>query len=137
MKLERRSRERSGQAVGALVGGLLVAVALPSAAWLRLGLPVPVCLFRESTGIPCPTCGSTRLLESLLSGRILEAAAMNPLVFAGLAAVLVWALLSTARVALGLPGWRVVLARWERRLLLCFAIVATLANWAYVIARTL
>ena len=57
MKFERRSREQSGQAVGALVGGLLVAFALPAAAWLHLGLPLPVCLFRESTGIPCPTCG--------------------------------------------------------------------------------
>jgi hypothetical protein len=137
MKFERRSREQSGQAVGALVGGLLVAFALPAAAWLHFGLPLPVCLFRESTGIPCPTCGSTRLIESLLSGRILEAATMNPLIFAALVAVLSWALLSTARVVLGLPVWRVVLGRWERRMLLFLAVVAALANWAYVIARSI
>ena len=37
------------------------------------------------TGCPCPTCGATRCVLALLHGRVAEAPAWNPLVFAGLA----------------------------------------------------
>lgn len=38
-----------------------------------------VCLFRFVTGIPCPSCGSTRSVISLLHGHFLEALSINPL----------------------------------------------------------
>jgi hypothetical protein len=135
MRFERRAPERSGQAVGALVGGMLLAGMLLAEVWLRFGLPLPVCRFREWTGIPCMTCGSTRLVDALLSGHVLEAAALNPLVFSGLAALALWAVLSAVRVIFGLPTWRVVLARWERRALLLVAATALAVGWVYVIWR--
>jgi hypothetical protein len=114
---------------------MMVAAAAVAALWLRLGLPLPECRLREFTGIPCPTCGSSRLVESLLSGRVLEAAAMNPLIFAGLAAVLLWALVSAACWVFGLPTWRLALTRWERRALVLLLIAAVLISWAYIIWR--
>jgi len=78
MRIERRDREGSRLPVGAVIGAALVVGAASSAVWLRLGLPRPVCLLREWTGIPCPTCGTTRLAESLLSGEVLEAFTWNP-----------------------------------------------------------
>jgi hypothetical protein len=135
VKFERRAREQRGQPLGALVGGLLVASAALAALWLRLGLPLPQCQFRELTGIACPTCGSSRLVESLLSGRILEAAAMNPFIFAGLTAVVLWAVISTARLVFRLPTWRLVLTKWERRALVLLLVGAVLTSWAYIIWR--
>ena len=37
-----------------------------------------VCLFKRITGIPCPSCGSTRSVLSLLNGDILAAMYLNP-----------------------------------------------------------
>ena len=38
-----------------------------------------VCLIRNVTGIPCPSCGTTRSMNALLQGRISEAFETNPL----------------------------------------------------------
>jgi len=135
MKLERRSHERAGLPVGALVGGALAVGGVLTAVWLRFGLPRPVCLLREWTGIPCPTCGTTRLIEVLLSGDLLGALAWNPLVFLILTAVAVWAVLSAVRFAFGLPAWRVVLSPRERTGARMLAIAALIGGWAWVLWR--
>jgi hypothetical protein len=38
-----------------------------------------LCLFKNVTGIACPSCGVTRSVLTLLDGNILEAAFINPL----------------------------------------------------------
>jgi hypothetical protein len=136
MRLERRVRERGTLPVGALIGGALAVGGALAAAWLRLGLPRPVCLLREWTGVPCPTCGTTRLIEDLLSGDILGALAWNPLVFLIMTAVAVWAVLSAARFAFGLPTWRVVLSPRERFGARALALAALVGGWAWVLWRS-
>ena len=37
------------------------------------------CLIKQVTNLPCPACGSTRAVISLLHGNISEALALNPL----------------------------------------------------------
>ncbi len=37
-----------------------------------------VCLFKEVTGIPCPSCGTTRSLVALIHGNIKESFLINP-----------------------------------------------------------
>ncbi len=113
----------------------MVAGGALAAAWFRFGLPLPVCRFREWTGLPCATCGSTRMIEALLHGRILEAAAWNPLMFFGVALLCSWSVLCTIRLALGVPAWRLVVEPQERPAwgLLILATVA--ADWGYVLWR--
>lgn len=137
MKLERDAAGEKRPALGAVFGGVLLVGAGLSAVWLRLGLPVPFCIFHRLTGLPCPTCGSTRMVESILSGAPLQALAWNPLVFFVLVAVAVWAVLSVARWLLGLPAWRLVATSRERLALRLFAVAALLAGWAYLIWREL
>lgn len=43
------------------------------------GIPVNVCVFKHVTGIPCPSCGSTRSVVSLVQGNIGQAIYTNPL----------------------------------------------------------
>lgn len=40
---------------------------------------VEVCLLKHATDIPCPSCGSTRSVVSLLNGRYGDAFLLNPL----------------------------------------------------------
>ena len=39
---------------------------------------VGVCLIKQVTNIPCPSCGSTRSILSLLHGDVMEALYINP-----------------------------------------------------------
>ncbi|MFN4284793.1 MAG: DUF2752 domain-containing protein [Lacibacter sp.] len=38
-----------------------------------------LCLFKNTTGLPCPSCGTTRALTLLLQGNVIGALEMNPL----------------------------------------------------------
>src|SRR5690606_1481945 len=99
--------------------------------WFGQQLPeAPViCHLRLFTGIPCPTCGSTRALMAILDGRPLDAFLFNPLMFVlGLATALIL-------------GVRLI---WGKQLLLqlsapqkngawVVAVVVFFFNWGYVI----
>jgi hypothetical protein len=43
-----------------------------------LALEPGVCLFKRVTGVPCPSCGTTRSVLSILKGDILEGILWNP-----------------------------------------------------------
>jgi len=137
MKIERLTGEKAGPALGVWFGGVLIAGAAVAALWLHLGLPTPVCLFKEWTGIPCPTCGATRMIAALLSGDVLGAAALNPMLFVALAGLAVWAAASTMRLAFGLPVWRVALAEREKLGLRIAACATLLVSWLYLMGSSL
>lgn len=124
-------REDSGSRLAGLwVGGLLVAGALLTAAWVRFGLPVPGCRFREWTGLSCATCGTTRMFQALSAGDPVGAFVLNPLVFAALALLAVGSVVTVA------TGRLPVHAR-AGRLELVAAAVLFIAGWAYQIWRAL
>jgi hypothetical protein len=96
-------------------------------------LPFTVCLFKSLTGLPCPTCGSTRAVGRLVHVDLAGAIAMNPLATVVIAIVALWSfcdfwLLTRGRaldVEVGRPLGRIV------RVL---ALAAVGANWLYLIA---
>ncbi|MDP3641711.1 MAG: DUF2752 domain-containing protein [Bacteroidota bacterium] len=45
---------------------------------VSLALEPGVCLFKRVTGVPCPSCGSTRSVLSILNGDIIGAILWNP-----------------------------------------------------------
>ena len=56
-----------------IVGVLAALAVLPT-------LPaLPACVFRAATGVPCPTCGTTRGVFALLHGDLRSALRFNPL----------------------------------------------------------
>ena len=78
---------------------------LPLTCWLTLGmllaiplvkfLPVgwiPRCTFRRLTDLPCPTCGSTRLFQSLSRWDLPAAFWLNPLMTVTLGVLIVYSL---------------------------------------------
>ncbi len=118
--------------LGAIFGGIgLLAAAVVG----LLGLdrvPLTFCVFKGLSGLPCPTCGSTRAIARLFDLDPAGALAMNP--FTTLVAVVIaaWAvvdvLLLPRRRAL-----RVGLSRPAGRAFRIAAFVAFVANWVYLL----
>ncbi len=95
------------------------------------GSDLTPCMFRNATGVPCPTCGSTRAAFAVADGRLFDAVLFNPLVTVAAVLAAAWLVMRVGfarQVTINLPpraGARV----WA-------ALAALLAaNWIYVIAR--
>jgi hypothetical protein len=119
--------------LGAVFGG--IALAAGAAVWLlRLDrIPLTFCLFKAFTGLPCPTCGSTRALGRLFALDFAGALRMNP--FTTVVAVVIagWAV---ADLVL-LPGRRALGLEVSPRLgfaLRVGALLLFVANWVYLVA---
>ena len=104
-------------------------------AWLRVGLPWPVCWFRHSFGIPCPTCGATRSALALAHGDIGLALRTNPLMCLAYLAVIIFDL-----YAIGVLVCRTKRLRLERvplqvqRVLRVITVGLVIGNWIYLLS---
>jgi hypothetical protein len=121
-----------GAPLGAIFGGIGAAAA--GTVWL-LGLdhlPVTFCVFKGLTGLPCPTCGSTRALARLFGLDLAGAVAMNPLATLVAVVMAAWAL---ADLVL-LPRHRSLKVEVSTRLgnwLRAAALLAFFLNWVYLL----
>jgi hypothetical protein len=103
-------------------------------AWLRVGLPWPVCWFRHSFGVPCATCGATRSALALAHGNIGLAFHTNPLMCLVYLGVLVFDL-----YALTVLVFRMKRLRLERiplqvqRILRVITVSVVIGNWIYLL----
>ena len=119
------------------LGAILGAIAATGGALVGLfrldHLPFTVCLFKAITGLPCPTCGSTRAAGCLARGDVAGALAMNPLTTLALFGLLVWA---AADLVLLIRGRAVDLTVSPRlgHVLRVAVVVALVVNWAFLIA---
>lgn len=132
MRLYLKTRTTSRIEFGIIYGGI---------ALLMLGagrlLPVlsfaPDCVFKELTGIPCPTCGSTRSVVYLSHGDILSALAMNPLTALCLIAAIVFFFVGLVSVAFDLPRINFLLTEKEKNVMRAGVVMLLLVQWAYLI----
>jgi hypothetical protein len=118
---------------GLIFGSLAVGGALAVGLLGLDRLPVTFCAFKVVSGLPCPTCGSTRVLGRMFALDLPGAFAMNPLAAATALGLLLWALGDLAvrpagrALRLELPprlGW------WLRAL----AVAAVVVNWGVLVA---
>ncbi|MDH4241095.1 MAG: DUF2752 domain-containing protein [Phycisphaerae bacterium] len=111
---------------------VLVWLALGGASvWLssHLDRPVTLCLIKRITGLPCPTCGLTRGVLSLLSGEPGQGWLYNPLLFSVLG---LFFLVTCIRILFA-RAITIRLSRIERVIVWLLAAILFAANWAYVI----
>jgi hypothetical protein len=102
--------------------------------WIALAPHLRSCSFRALTGVPCPTCGTTRSALAMLDLDLVSAFQANPLaaligagfIFGG-AAALVWLVLRWPMPAPGFE-WN----RWWTAAVIGLAAV----NWFYLIATS-
>jgi hypothetical protein len=101
--------------------------------WLAAAPHLHACVFRSLTGIPCPSCGTTRAATAFLEGDLMTAFINNPLAaLAGLLFVVgapiavIW---TTAKMSI--PSLSNPLPPWVR----IGAVFLIAANWLYLIVR--
>lgn len=130
-------RLRAGELDHELVWlSVTVSAALAGSAWLALHLPWPTCAFRALTGLPCVTCGATRASLSFLHGDLGSAFRLNPLVFLGLCAVLLFDLYAIFVLSTGARRVRLSFPRaGTRKVVLATVLAAGLANWIYLLRQ--
>ena len=115
-------------ALSLLLGGVALLQVVVPARWAFR------CQLHSWTGLPCPSCGTTRCLQLALRGDITGAWEMQPLAFC-LASILgIWVVYS---ILATLFKWPVLYIHFEHRSewYLAFACATALfaANWAYLI----
>lgn len=116
----------------AVVLGWLGLVGLGEALKASSGVNVPSCAFRLLTGVPCPTCGSTRAVLAAGQTRFLAALLYNPLLTVAAMAGLAWLLL---RLGFG-RTIQLDLAPRGRAIVWIAAGGLVALNWAYVIVAS-
>lgn len=128
---------------------LVLALSLAGYGWLGWNLaadavgggPAPTpCLLRQATGVPCPSCGTTRAVEALAAGDVGRSAATNPfgLVLAlALVAFPAWIAHDIARSRDGFHRFFLAVDRTfrERRGAAIAGIAAVAANWGWNILK--
>jgi hypothetical protein len=134
MKVEARALgagELDHELLWLLVGAATLVL---GALWIASqGAPPMLCPLKTITGLPCPTCGSTRALAALLAGEFGVALRWNPAVVAA-AALAAGYIAYAAGVVLGLvPRLRVVVAASEARWLRGAAWAAAATLWLFLI----
>ena len=118
-----------------VVAGGLIVIGAQVYTWLRaqgLVFPLPVCLLYTTTGIPCPTCGTTRAFLALASGHLGVAFRYQPLIMG-----ILW--VSTLLVSVDLAAWwlrkQQLLPRWLATIQVTpwSVLVILIVNWLYLV----
>lgn len=95
-------------------------------------VPYFPCVFKEITGVPCPTCGSTRLVGHFFRLDFTESLLSNPLLFLAGAAASVWFAYGFYMLFSG-RKIKITFTRGERRFLLWSGVILFILNWVYLI----
>jgi hypothetical protein len=104
--------------------------------WLALGLPWPICVFHDLTGLPCLTCGATRCTMALLHGNVAAAWRWNPLAFLALAGVALFDLYALTVLLFRAPRLRIAALTQRAKNFTRLAIVIALAlNWIFLLSH--
>src|SRR5450755_2735147 len=105
-----------------------------AAGWLALGLPWPICIFHELTGLPCLTCGATRCTIAFLHGNFSVAWMWNPLAFLALGGVVLFDLYALIVLVFRMPRLRIVALTQRAKNFARLTAVVTLAlNWIFLL----
>jgi hypothetical protein len=112
-----------------LLGAGLVALGVRFC--LQFHVPLPFCILRRTTGLPCPGCGSTRSLAAWAHLDPLSALRFNPLLFCAVIGLVLWL---GAVVLDQICGTRLVGRAREirRRISLRVLLALVVLNWLYL-----
>jgi len=112
--------------IGLVIAGVVAVLGLDR-------LPITVCMFKGLTGLPCPTCGSTRAAARLFDLDLPGALAMNPLATVVAVTIALWAVVDLAFLP-SRRSLRIELSPRLRYLLRAAILIAFFANWVYLLA---
>jgi hypothetical protein len=128
--IHRKNRELNLPLVYLLVAG--AGVLFVYVLYLFDRLPHLPCVFKVITGYPCPTCGSTRIVSSLINFDILSAFGWNPLLFLGGVAFIAWGFYGFYMLFSG-KKIQVIFSKKEILFLRLGLITLFILNWIYLV----
>jgi hypothetical protein len=126
--------------------GLMAVFCIVGYTWLYLHIDKSwsahvgtVCILKKTTGIPCPSCGSTRSMLSLIHGDIAAAWFWNPfgfLILAGLLVVPLWLTHDVIRKQRTLmSAYRSIETLVQRKFVAWPLVIVVLLNWFWNIYK--
>jgi hypothetical protein len=132
MKIEFIRRKKGDLNLGLIYGGIGIFGFVGARFFSKLIALVPPCPFHSITGLPCPSCGTTRSGILLSQFRVLEAFRTNPFFVLVCVGVAIWAL---SAFILHIMGKRMRIVRFNEStpLIRVLLIGTILANWIYLI----
>ncbi|HYA85860.1 MAG TPA: DUF2752 domain-containing protein [Nitrospirota bacterium] len=128
------SKRSTGQIEFGIIYGSMACLVIGAARVLPILSIAPSCVFKNITGIPCPTCGTTRSVVYLAQGKIATAYAMNPLAATVLIAAVLYFFYSVITLIFNLPRLGFILNHREKIAVQTTAIMLLLVQWAYLIS---
>jgi hypothetical protein len=117
-----------------IIYGSIAVMALVAARYLPITEMVPACPFKAFTGIPCPTCGTTRSLMHLAHGDLAGSLILNPLFSLSMITALFLLFVRSAILPFSRSGITLTHTRREGTLLRAGMAGMFLANWIYLIS---
>jgi uncharacterized protein DUF2752 len=117
---------------GIIYGGIAL-LALLAARLDRALSMAPTCVFKGISGIPCPTCGSTRSLVHLSHGDIASAMTMNPIVTLIVLFAILFFFYALITLMFNFRRIGFLLTEREKNTVRITAVVLLLAQWGWLI----
>jgi len=125
-------KRTNGQIEFGIVYGGIALLALCAARFLPVLAFLPSCPIHDLTGLPCPTCGSSRSIVYLAQGNILSSLMINPLAALCVIAAILYFLYSLVAFALGFSKINIQNTEREKNIIRICALSLILANWLYL-----
>lgn len=99
------------------------------------------CMIKQFTGVPCPSCGTTRSLNLLLHGNFVEASLINPLgILSGLIMLIVpfWLLVDLfTRNYSFLLSYKKIEVLFRNKQIAIMSVALLMINWIWNISKGL
>ncbi len=130
MILQKRTQGRTE--FGIIYGGIAL-LAICVGRFVPVLTFAPSCIFKDLTGVPCPTCGATRSVVHLARGEFFASFGMNPLVSLCLVIAALAFFYSLITLCVGIPRIGVILSDREKNIVRSGTVALILANWCYLI----
>lgn len=127
-------KKHPGQIEFGIIYGGIALLGLLAARFLPVLMFLPSCTFKGLTGVPCPTCGSTRCLVHLAHGDFTSSLAMNPLISVCLLVAVFYFPYSLIALMSGIPRLGIALTSREGNAVRVGAVLLVLINWVYLIS---
>lgn|SRR5208283_5068983 len=125
-------KRANGQIEFGIIYGGIALLALCAARFLPVLAFLPSCPVHDLTGLPCPTCGSSRSIVYLAQGNILSSLTINPLAALCVIAAILYFLYSLVAFTLGIPKINIQNTEREKNIIRICALTLILANWLYL-----
>ena len=131
MRISLRGKSPGEIEFGIIYGSIAI-MALVAARYLPITYLLSDCVFKAFTGIPCPTCGTTRSLMYLAYGDLHGALLLNPAFALVMVLAVLWFFYNSIVLLFNASRLSLSLTSIESNFVRFITLSAILLNWSYL-----